>query len=214
MLKPESRTRWRAIERWMQYEGELRVALLRVGLVASCYAAQLLHFVFFSERTEPDQLFHRQATYLAAAWLFVSLAVLVLLTRQWLPAWLKFFMQLSDVALLTFIASLGSGPQSPLVVFYYVTIGLAALRGSLPLVWFGTLLSMAGYELLVALRDPVWFDASHTTPPIEQVITQLSLAATGVAVGQLVRMQARVTSAFLDPRPSSPSHPANDEVHS
>ena len=207
MRKPELDNRWRLIERWMQYEGELRVALLRVGLVASCYSAQLLHYIVFSVRTEADQQFHRQATYLAAAWLFVSLAALVLLTRQWLPGWLKYCMQVSDLGLLTFIAALGSGPQSPLVLFYFVTIGLAGLRGNLPLVWVGALGSMVGYQLLVALQDPVWFDVLHTTAPIEQIMTQLSLAATGIAVGQFVRMQRQAASAFFGNR-------SDDEVHS
>ncbi len=188
--------RRRVVGRWLQYEGELRVAVMRVVLVATCYAAQLLHFLVFAERSDAAQQFHRQATYLAAAWLFVSLAVLVVLTRQWLPSWLKYVVHSLDVALLTLLAALGSGPQSPLVSFYFVLIALAALRGHLPLIWYGTLSAMVCYELLVGLKDPVWFDAAHTTPPIEQIMMQICLAATGIAIGQLVRMQRQVADVF------------------
>ncbi len=189
--------RWRVVGRWLQYEGELRVAVMRVALVATCYAAQLLHFFWLAERTDAAQQFHRQATYLAAAWLFVSLAVLVVLTRHWLPTWLKYVAHSVDVALLTLLAALGSGPQSPLVSFYFVLIALAALRGHLPLIWYGTLSAMVCYELLVGLKDPVWFDAAHTTPPIEQIMMQICLAATGIAIGQLIRMQRHAADAFL-----------------
>ena len=52
---------------------------------------------------------------------------------------------------------------------------------------------MVAYLILVAMRDPVWFDANHVTPPIEQLVAQVSLAAAGLVVGQLVRMTQQVT---------------------
>ena len=185
--------RHRLIGIWLAYEGELRAALARVVLVACCYAAQLLNYTVFAERTEVAVQFHRQATYVAAGWLFVSLAVLVALTRRWLPVWLKYLTQSIDVVLLTLLASLGSGPQSPLVTMYFVLIAFAALRCDLVLLWYGTLSAMAGYLFLVALNDPKWFDPDHTTPLIEQMVTYLALGATGVIAGQLVRMMLQVT---------------------
>ena len=207
MEKTRSDDRWLVVSRWLEYEGELRVALLRIVLVAAFYAAQLLHFAVFSERTEAQQVFHRQVTFVAAGWLFVSLAVLVALTRHWLPSWLKFVTVGVDLALLTLLAALGAGASSPLVYVFWVVIALAGLRCNLPLIWFGTLGAMVAYLVLVGMSDPVWFDADHTTAPIEQIVVQLSLAAAGLVVGQLVRMVRQVTEeVFARPSNSQPSN--------
>lgn len=189
--------RWHVVSRWLEYEGELRSALLRVLLVSAFYTAQLLHFTAFAERNEADQTFHRYATFLAAGWLFASLAVLVALTRHWFPRWLKFMNVGVDLILLTLLAGLGSGPNSPLVFVFWVVIALAGLRCDLSLIWFGTIGSMTAYLSLVGMRDPIWFDAEHVTAPIEQVIVLLSLAAGGLIVGQLVRMMRHVTDEVL-----------------
>lgn len=189
--------RWRIVSRWLDYEGELRSALLRVVFVAAFYAAQLFHFGVFSERSETEQIFHRQATFLAAGWLFVSLAVLVALTRHWFPKWLKFVTVTTDLILLTLLAEFGSGAQSPLVYVYWVVIALAGLRCDLTLIWFGTIGAMAAYLSLVGMQDPKWFDADHATAPIEQLVALLSLAATGLVIGQLVRMMRQVTEDVL-----------------
>lgn len=192
------RARWRhTTSRWLEYEGEMRVALLRVVLIALFYVVQLYHFLMLSDRSVAEQIFHRQATYLAAAWFFVSLGVLVALSRHWLPRSMKYLTAGLDVVFLTAIAALGSGPASPLVFGYGLLITQAGLRGSLPLVWFATLSAMVGYLALVAMRDDSWLDAHHVTPVIEQLVVQLTLAATGIVVGQLVRLPRRVSEEML-----------------
>lgn len=203
MEQTQSDDRWIVVARWLEYEGELRSALLRIVLVAAFYAAQLLHFAVFSERSEAEQIFHRQATFVAAGWLFVSLAVLVALTRHWLPRWLKFATVSIDLVLLTLLATLGSGSSSPLVFVYWVVIALAGLRCNLALIWFGTIGAMVAYMFLVATRDPVWFDANHATAPIEQITALLSLAAAGLVIGQLVRMVRQVTEEVFSRHTSS-----------
>jgi ABC-type iron transport system FetAB permease component len=67
--------------------------------------------------------------------------------------------------------------------------------------------AMLAYLVLVGMSDPVWFDANHVTPPIEQIVVHLSLAAAGLIVGQLVRMVRQVTEeVFARQSPSqSPS---------
>ncbi len=202
-MEKTSDKRWRVVSRWLEYEGELRSAFLRIVLVAALYAAQLLHFAVFAERNEAEQLFHRQATFVAAGWLFVSLAVLVALTRHWLPGWLKFVSVAVDLILLTLLAALGSGVASPLVFVYWVVIALAGMRCNLALIWFAAIGSMAAYLVLVGMRDPVWFDANHVTAPIEQLVVHISLAAAGLIVSQLVRMMRQVTEEVFVQKPSS-----------
>ncbi|MGN6543700.1 MAG: hypothetical protein ACTHK7_01530 [Aureliella sp.] len=205
----EYENQWRyTTSRWLEYEGEVRAALVRVALVAAFYAVQLLHFLVFSERSPAEEIFHRQATYLAAAWFFVSLGVLVVLSRQWLPRGLKYITSGLDVALLTAVAGLGSGPASPMVFGFGLLIALAGLRGSVPLVWFVTLAAMLGYMALVGQRDEHWFDAVHTTPVVQQIVVELTLAVTGIVVGQLVRMPRRVSEEMLQRQRSLEEQPA------
>lgn len=189
---------WRITRRWQEFEGEIRTAILRVALVAGFYAVQLVHYLVLAAGNEQEQLFHRQSTIIAAIWLFVSLGVLVCLRQRCFPAALKFVTSSLDICLLTICAALGAGPASPLVGCYYLIIAAAALRLSLPLIWYTTLTSMAGYMWLVGIADPTWFDAAHTTPLVRQLITLLAMAGTGTALGQLVRMIASSATEFFN----------------
>jgi hypothetical protein len=110
---------------------------------------------------------------------------------------LKYVSTGADLALLTTLAWLGHGPASPLVGAYYVVIALAAVRFSVPLIWFATVGAMAGYLLLVARVDQTWFDADHTVPVVTQLATHLSLALTGVMTGQVVRRTRGLAEDFL-----------------
>jgi hypothetical protein len=100
--------------------------------------------------------------------------------------------------LLTALASLGSGPASPLVLGYGLIIAMAALRFSLGLVWFSTASSLLGYLSLVGLVDKTWFDSQHVVPPLTQLVTLLSLALTGVVIGQVVRRVRLLAADYAD----------------
>jgi hypothetical protein len=179
---------WFIVGRWQEYEGESRANLLRIIAVGAFYIVELLRFYVF-EKANPEHLaFHRQATAVAVAWTMVALAILLCLRLRIFPAALKYASAGCDIVLLTAVASLNHpGPFSPLVTGYFVIIALAALRFSLGLVWFSTVGSMLGYWSLVGLVDKKWFDADHAVPPTVQLITLLSLALTGIVIGQVVR---------------------------
>ena len=136
---------WFIVGRWQEYEGEGRANLLRIVAVGSFYTVQLVNYHLLTAQTPDAILFHKKATALAVAWVMLSLAVLMCLRRQILPAVLKFASTAADVALLSGLAIAGSGPESPLMFGYFLIIALAALRFSLRLVWFATLGCMAGY---------------------------------------------------------------------
>lgn len=179
---------WFIVGRWQEYEGEGRANLLRIAAIGAFYVVQLVHFYGLAERTPEQITFHQSATALAVAWSLSSLAVLLCLRRRIFPAVLKFFSAGSDVVLLTALASLGSGPHSPLVYVYFLIIVLAGLRFSLLLVWFTTLASMSGYMALVGLADKDgWFNDSHVVEPVTQLVMLLSLALTGIMLGQVIR---------------------------
>ncbi len=125
----------------------------------------------------------------------VSLAVLLCLRMRVFPSFLKYVSTGCDLLLLTALTSIPfgasysqhDGPYSPLVLVYFLILALATVRFSLGLIWFATLGSMAGYMALVGLADKKWFDADHAVAPVTQLLTVLSLALTGVVLGQAVR---------------------------
>src|SRR5205814_1558575 len=81
---------------------------------------------------------------------------------------------------------------------------LAALRFSLPLVWFATAASMAGY--LVVLGYAKWYAPEGRNLRVEryqQLIFLVALALTGVVVGQVIRRARQLAedyAAGLDSR--------------
>ncbi len=188
---------WYIVGRWQEYEGEGRTNLLRIVSIGVFYLVELANYHWLSLGSgNPDfTAYHQKVTALAVAWTMVSLAVLLCLRLRVFPAVLKYVSTGCDLLLLTALASVDhgnsspapDGPHSPLVLVYYLVLALAAVRFSLGLVWFATLGSMAGYLALVGLKDQQWFDQHHTVPPVTQLITVLSLALTGIVLGQVVR---------------------------
>ena len=187
---------WFILSRWQEYEGEGRTNLLRVLAIAAYYAVHLVTYLSQAEPTDDDRTFHRLATLIAAAWLFLALAILVSLQRRYLPAALKYASTGMDLLLLTALAWLGRGPQSPLVLGYFVIIAAAALRFSLPLVWISTVGAMAGYMVLVGGNDATWFDPVHDTPVAQQLTTLLSLGLSGMVLCQVLRRFRRAAEQY------------------
>jgi len=178
---------WFIVGRWQEYDGESQANWLRIFAVGAFYIVELLRFYVFEQANAQHLPFHRHATAIAVAWAMVGLAILLCLKIRVFPAALKYSSTTCDVLLLTALAAMSSGPSSPLVLAYFLIIALAALRFSLRLVWFTTLASMLGYESLVGLVDNKWFDANHAVPPTTQLLSLLSLALTGMVMGQVVR---------------------------
>lgn len=196
-VKPAAERQWYIVERWQEYEGEGRANLLRILAIGVFYFVELVNYHWLAPgAADPDfTSYHQKVTALAVAATMVSLAVLLCLRLQVFPAFLKYVSTGCDLLLLTALASVdhgkGSlapdGPESPLVLVFFLVLVLASLRFSLGLIWFATLGSMAGYMALVGLADKKWFDVDHVVPPVTQLITVLSLALTGIVLGQVVR---------------------------
>ncbi len=114
--------------------------------------------------------------------------------------WLKFIAAGCDLLLLTTILALADGPRSPLVVAYFLIIALAALRFSLPLIWFSTAGAVAGYLFLLGFARwgsvPGWVKADMTVPRYHQVIFLLALVLTGVVLGQVIRRVRRLADNY------------------
>ena len=195
---PSADRQWYIVERWQEFEGEGRTNLLRIVAIGVFYLVELAQYQWLPPAgADPAELasYHQKVTALAVAWTMVSLGVLLCLRMRVFPAFLKYVSTGCDLLLLTALASVDhgakspapDGPESPLVLAFFVIVALASLRFSLGLVWFATLGSMLGYLTLVGLRDKKWFDQDHAVPLTTQAITLLSLALTGIVLGQIIR---------------------------
>ena len=105
--------------------GERSVAVVRLLALVCFYAVELIAYF----RNEVSPQLHERFTVLAAAWLLISLAVLVAQRMRVVPAWFKYAVTLADVALLTSMALIGDGPRSALVPIYFLIILSSVLRG-------------------------------------------------------------------------------------
>jgi hypothetical protein len=137
---------------------------------------------------------------LTLAWAMLCLSVLLCRKQKIFPSWLKYISTGGDLVLLTAILTLADGPKSPLVIAYFLVIAAAALRFSLPLVWFATGGAIAGYLFLLGFARwgsiPGWDKPDMTLPRYHQVIFVLALTLTGVVLGQLIRRVRNLANDF------------------
>ncbi|MGI9430097.1 MAG: hypothetical protein ACR2NM_15665 [Bythopirellula sp.] len=206
MSSPDQSTdhSWYVIQRWQQYEGEARANLLRIIAIGTFYLIHLWNY-FSSQGKLPDwgflqlagageveRRFHLMVTFLALAWILMAAVVHLSLQDRVFPKWLPFASTLCDVLFLTSILTVASGPQSPLIVGYFLVIALAALRFDLQLVRVTTVAVMVGYLCVLGYAKwPATFGGDEkmnaTVPRYEQLIVLAALALTGIIVGQVVR---------------------------
>ena len=191
---------WFIVGRWQEYEGEARANLLRIIGIAAFYTIELINyhglnlgFLEIPKVEEVDKPFHQAITALSVAWTMVGLGILLCLRRQVFPAALKFISTGCDIVLLTAILTVADGPKSPLVVGYLLVIALSTVRFNLPLVWFSTAGSAAGYIFL--LGHAKWFREATRVPRYHQLMFLLAVLLTGVVLGQVIR---RVRSVAQD----------------
>lgn len=191
-----SENAWHIANRWQEFAGEMRSAVLRAVLVVVFYSIQLAHFCMMEQATDADRFFHRSVTFASAAWLMISMAVLIALRGGFMPPALKYIVTAMDLILVTLLAWLGHRAESPLVTALFLVVALSAIRFRIGLIWFATIGAMVCYLLLVGTSDPTWFDANHNTPLITQAITLCTLASTGIVLGQIVRSARSMTTTF------------------
>ena len=198
---------WRIAVRWQEYDGELRACLIRVLAVVLFYGIFLTQYRTLATQ-EGGSLLHQRVTAIALAWLLLSLGTVLSLLARMLPAWLKYLTTMIDVVLLTTLCWIGHGPNSPMVLGYFLILSMAALRFRIGLIALATLASIAGYMALVGSRDGAWLDSDHTTPVLQQSITIASLVCVGWVLGQCIHVARRVAMSYqvrtADEEPAGP----------
>jgi len=205
---------WFIVRRWQEYDAESRANLLRVIGIGAFYTLELVNVEGLLlgwlqlpavEGVKGD--FHAAVTALAVAWTMIALATQVCLRRHIFPAALKYITTTCDVVLLTAILIVADGPRSPLVIGYPLLVALAALRFSLPLVWWGTATAAGGYLFLLGYAR--WFtDRDLAVPRYQQLIYLLAILLTGVVLGQIVRQAHRMAEQFAARSASAAGGPA------
>ena len=157
---PSADRQWYIVERWQEFEGEGRTNLLRIVAIGVFYLVELTQYQGLPPAgADPAELasYHQKVTALAVAWTMVSLGVLLCLRMR---VFLKYVSTGCDLLLLTALASVDhgakspapDGPESPLVLAFFVIVALASLRFSLGLVWFATLGSI--FAPVTTMSDP------------------------------------------------------------
>lgn len=186
--------RWEDAERIEGFAGEVRVNLVRVAAIAAFYLHHVLTVILFRDDPSYTAEYHEAVTMLVVGWLAVAGSLYVCLWRRFVPAWLKYASTLLDVVLITALVVLHKGPQSPLVVLYFLVVAAAALRLSKRLVYAATLGSLAGYLFLIGYATycrPQW-----RVERTEQAIVALGLGVAGLLAGQVVRQARRLVAGY------------------
>ena len=152
---------------------------------------------------EITKRFHLLVTLLALAWILIAAAVHISLRAKIFPWWLSTASTLGDVLFLSSILCISSGPQSPLVVGYFLVIALAALRFDLRLVQATTIAAIVGYVcVLGCAKWPATFGREeaidYTVPRYQQIVVIAALGLTGIIVGQVVRRVRKLASEYAE----------------
>jgi hypothetical protein len=203
METPTADRDWYIVSRWKEYEGEHRANVLRIIALAAFYLVELLnHYGLHIGplRIAPvpgvDDRFHMAITCVALVWVAVALGVATALKQRFFPAALKFASTAADALVLTMLLLVADGPRSPMIIGYFLVVALACLRFSLPLVWFATSASIAGY--LVVIANAFWYRQALRVPRYHEIIFLLGLILCGVITGQVIRRVRAMATAYAD----------------
>ncbi len=195
---------WFIAQRWQEYDGEMRANLLRIAAIGSFYLLHCWNYLSsqgkvpnwglleLSKEGTVDRRFHLMVTLLALAWAAAALGVHVALRNRFFPKWLPAASTAVDLAMLTAVLCISTGPRSPLVVGYFLVIVLAGLRFDLRLVRLTTGGAAAGYLCLLGMAKwPARFgraaDLDLRVPRYHELVVLAAMVLCGVFLGQVVR---------------------------
>jgi hypothetical protein len=184
-------------------DAEQRVNLIRISAIACFYLIHLWHVSapglsetmsnaigFDADKTVSANV-HLAVTVLCFGWLMQAFAVHLMIAQRRMNTWFVTVTTLGDLAWLTAILCLSSGPAGPLVAGYFLIIMLTGLRFDLRLVRITTVVAMMAYLVLLGVaRWPFGIVKEiglETVPRYHQFMILVALLISGVIVGQIVR---------------------------
>ncbi len=191
---------------------ELRVNLIRIISISAFYSLHLWNYLapnlgsvvseFFGIGTGAVSLRrHIAVTTLSLAWLMIACIVHFLIDQRKVSDRLTLWSTLADIALLTAILSVSSGPSGPMVAGYFLILMLTGLRFDLRLVRIATFAAGLGYLTVLAVaRWPqgiLEIGEVQTVPRYHQAMVLVSITISGVIMGQVVRLAYSVCEDSL-----------------
>jgi hypothetical protein len=217
-ISSEADRSWFIAQRWQAYEAESRANLLRIIAIGVFYLVHLWSyfgsqgwlpnygFLQIAESGEISKRFHLLVTLVAVAWAMLALGILLALQNRIFPRWLPYFSTGCDIVLLTSIICLGGMARSPLVVGYFLVLIVAALRLSLPIVWFATaacamaymcVLGCAKWPEHLGLAESLGQTANDLrVPRYHELIVLVAVVMAGVMLGQIVRRVRHLAETY------------------
>ena len=211
---------WFIAQRWQAYGAESRANLLRIIAIGVFYLVHMWSyfgsqgwlpnygFLQIAESGDISKRFHLLITLIAVAWAMLALGILLALQHRIFPRWLPYFSTGCDIVLLTSIVCLGGMARSPLVVGYFLVLILAALRLSLPLIWFATAGCAFAYLCVLgcvklptdsSLSQSLGQNASQlSVPRYHELIMLVAIAMAGVMLGQIARRVRNLAESYPD----------------
>ncbi len=200
---PAADQSWFIATRWEQYQAEGRANLLRLIALVLFYAVEVvryygvpLGFLELPPAGPNEAAFHWAIASITSLWVIEAAVVAWLLHVRFFPRWLPYVSTAADLVLLTMVLMIGHGPQSPLLVAYFVVLAMAALRVDLPLLWFAASGAAAGYLFLLGYAR--WYAPQRDlrVPRFHELLFLVGLALTAVVLGQLVRRVRRLAADY------------------
>jgi hypothetical protein len=195
-IDPRERA-WTATVRWTELRGEMLANVIRLAGAGGFYLLHVLNYFVWSDPVARDAVFHRRATLIAMVAVALGAVVMLLLRKQFFPAWLKYATTGVDLLLITFLAAFGNKLGSPIVYAYFALVGVAAIRMRPSLVACTAVGGAAGMFVLYTLQNVDL--AGAASPPyraIDLAAMTLSIALLGVAAGQTVRQAKRICREY------------------
>lgn len=188
---------WSDAQRLEGYAGEVRVNLIRLAAIVVFYGHHLVNVFLIQDDPALHGGYHATVTVLALAWAMAVLAIHFCLSRRWVPPALKYVATAWDLILITAVLVVGRDPKSMLAVLYFLVIIAAALRLSLPLVYFATFGAMAAYLFYLGyVRFGLHVEDKDRLSRPQQIIFLLALGAAGLLAGQVVRQVRRLIQGY------------------
>jgi hypothetical protein len=184
------------------FAGEVRVNRIRLAAILVFYVRHLID-VYVANAPGATGSYHLIVTAIVIAWTGMAVAMHWQLSSRRIGPRTRFLAVGWDLIMVTAMCVAAGGPQTPLVLLYFVIIATAPLRLSLPLVYFATIGAGVLYLLLLAYYAwyRIGFERYYATPELQiprahQAIFVLSLIVCGVLAGQMVRQARRIAMGY------------------
>lgn len=210
---------------WLPLAADVRGNVVRLVAILGFYVIHLLNVYLPQLGTSSvrsavglegpgvSKNIHLLVSVIVFAWLMQSLGVHLASMTKPFTRKLALAVIVGDVIWLTAALCVSTGATGPMVVGYFLIIGLSALRLDLWLIRYATIATILGYLFLLgSSRWPQGILKEiqiESVPRYHQLMTIVALVLMGVVVGQVVRLGWGILASHLA-RETSPVEESNE----